>query len=194
MRRIAEPSPDAAPTEIDAALRHRHLAGVTWTWIWPFNYLSLALLILAALRWGAGPERMCMAAMVLMNVGDRAYHAFLGRGTIYASVDIGHLFIDLAAAAIFVGVALRANRVYPLWLSAFQLVSVVSHFAREVNGTFATFAYALMNYGPYYAILAILSGGIWCHARRRRRYGPYPSWRRSSNPSRATAPPSPPTG
>src|SRR3546814_11555383 len=104
-----------------------------------------------------------------MNVADRIYHALVGRGTIYGSVDIGHLIIDMLVAAVFIGVALKANRVYPLWLSAFQLVSVVSHFAREESRKIAELAYFLMNYVPYYALLLILAGGIWRHAVRTRR-------------------------
>ena len=164
------------------------------SWLWIFNLATMALLCLAALRWGAGPERFCAAALFLMNVGDRIYHALAGRGTIYGSVDIGHLVIDLLVAAIFITVALRANRVYPIWLSAFQLVSVVSHFAREASGKIAEIAYFLMNYAPYYCILAILAVGIWRHARRTKRYGPYRSWRTSSNLSPDAARMTPPIG
>lgn len=164
------------------------------SWLWSFNFLSIAILGAAALRWGAGPERICAAALFLMNLGDRVYHALIGRGTIYGSVDIGHLVIDVLVAAVFIGVALGANRIYPLWLSAFQLVSVVSHFAREASGKVAEIAYFLMNYAPYYCILLILTGGIWRHAMRTRRHGPYRSWRTSSHPSPAIAHPLPPTG
>lgn len=151
------------------------------SWIWSFNFLSVAILCAAALRWGAAPERICAAALLAMNVVDRIYHALVGRGTIYASVDIGHLVIDLLVATVFIGVALGANRLYPLWLAAFQLVSVVSHFAREASGKVAEIAYFLMNYAPYYCILLILAVGIALHAMRTKRHGPYRSWRGSSN-------------
>ena len=164
------------------------------SWIWSFNFLSVAILGVAALRWGGSPERICAAALLAMNVADRIYHALVGRGTIYGSVDIGHLVIDMLVAAVFIGVALKANRVYPLWLSAFQLVSVVSHFAREESRKIAELAYFLMNYVPYYALLLILAGGIWRHAMRTRRHGPYRSWRISSSRSPATARTTPPSG
>ncbi|UKK85218.1 hypothetical protein L7H23_03645 [Sphingopyxis sp. BSN-002] len=164
------------------------------TWLWEFNLTTMLLLIVAAWRWGAAPERLCVAVIVFMNLGDRLYHAVIDRGTIYASVDLGHLFIDVTAAAVFIGVALSANRVYPLWLSAFQLVSVISHFAREVDAKLVKSAYGLMTYGPFYFILLILAGGIWMHARRVKRYGPYPPWRTSSSPSRAASQKLPPTG
>lgn len=164
------------------------------TWLWEFNLTTMALLVVAAWRWGAAPERICTAAIVFINLGDRLYHAIVDRGTLYGSVDLGHLFIDVVAATLFIGVALWANRIYPLWLSAFQLVSVVSHFAREMDTKLVRSAYGLMTYGPYYFILLILATAIWMHARRVKRFGPYRSWRTSSNPSPAALRRSPPTG
>lgn len=146
------------------------------------NFVCVSLLSAAALRWGATPERICAVTLFTVTLADPAYHFLMGRGAIYRSVDIGHLVMDLAVAAVFVVVALRANRVYPLWLAAFQLVSVLSHFAREVTEFFPMRAYGYMSFGPYYIILLIMAGGILCHARRSRR-GPHRSWRHSSNPS-----------
>jgi len=158
-------------------------------WLWTFNLVTMALLFVAALRWGAGPERICAATVVAMNLGDRAYHLLIGSDTIYDTVDTGHLILDLAAAALFIGVALQANRIYPLWLSAFQLVSIVAHFVRRVDEQLTILAYGLLNYAPYYFILLILTGGIWAHARRAKRYGPYRSWR--SDPARSVPFPEP---
>lgn len=149
------------------------------------NFVSVGLLAAAALRWGAGPERACAAALFIVTFGDPVYHLLVERGPVYGSVDIGHLLMDIGVAATFIGVALRANRVYPLWLAAFQLVSVLSHFAREVTETFPKLAYGLMTYGPYYLTILIAAGGLWRHARRMGRHGRYRSWRISSNPSPA---------
>ena len=159
-----------------------------------FNIVCVCLLAAAALRWGATPERICAATLFTVTVADPAYHFLIGHGAIYRSVDIGHLVMDVVVAAIFVAVALRANRVYPLWLAAFQLVSVLSHFAREVTDFFPMRAYGFMSFGPYYFILLILAGGIALHARRSRYVGPYRSWRRSSNLSRGVIRRSQPTG
>lgn len=148
------------------------------------NLVSVGLLGAAALRWGAGPERMCAAALFAMTFGDPVYHLLVSHGPTYGTVDLGHLAQDIAVAAVFVGVALQANRVYPIWLAAFQLVSLLSHFAREVTDFFPKLAYGLMSYGPYYTTILILGFGIAAHARRTRRLGRYRSWRTSSNHSR----------
>lgn len=158
------------------------------------NLVSVATLCAAALRWGEAPERSCAATLFVMTYGDAAYHTLLGQGPVYGTVDLWHLIIDLGTAAAFIGIALQANRVYPLWLAAFQLVSVFSHFARELTETFPKLAYGLMTYVPYYVLLLILAGGLWSHAQRRNRHGPYRSWRASSSPSRASARMSRPIG
>ena len=150
------------------------------------NILLVTLLGAASLRWGAAPERICAAVLIFVTLADPLYHLLVGRSTIYGSVDMGHLLIDLALAATFLAVALWANRIYPLWLAAFQLVSVISHFVREVTEIFPKLAYGIMSYGPYSIILMILAAGIWRHRMRVRRYGRYRSWRASSNPLPAT--------
>ncbi len=144
------------------------------------NFLCVGLLGAAALRWGAAPERICVAALVTVTLVDPVYH-LLVRYPVFGTVDVGHLVMDLGVALAFIAVALRSNRVYPLWLAAFQLVSVLSHFAREVTDFFPMLAYGLMSYGPYYIILLIMVAGIAAHARRSRFVGRYRSWRTSSN-------------
>jgi hypothetical protein len=152
------------------------------------NFGLVGLLSAAVLRWGAGPEKICMATLFAVTLGDPVYHILIKRAPIYGSVDLGHLVIDVGVAAIFVAVALRANRIYPLWLAAFQLVSVLSHFAREVTASFPKLAYGLMSYGPFYIILMIMAGGLIFHARRTRYLGRYRSWRSSSSPSLVAGP------
>jgi hypothetical protein len=158
------------------------------------NLVYAAILGAAALRWGDAPERSCAATLFAMTYGDAAYHALLGQGPVYGVVDVWHLALDLGVAAVFIGIALQANRIYPLWLAAFQLVSVFSHFAREETETFPKLAYGLMTYVPYYVVLLIAAAGLWRHALRRSRHGPYRSWRNSSHPSPDGKRPSPPIG
>ena len=155
-----------------------------FTPLWLINAAVVASLMLAAWRWGDAPERICAAVFVFNLVADRAYHAAVGRGTIYLSVDLGHLVIGIASAAALIGVALWANRTYPLWLSAFQGLVVVSHFAREASETVGVLAYALLTYAPSILQIAILALGIALHRRRTRMHGRLPAWRRSSSRSR----------
>lgn len=157
----------------------------SWWWLGEFNMALLAVALAASLRWGASPERLCVAVLIGMQGADLAYHGFAGTDAFYHSVNIGHLVIDVLAAVAFLVIAANANRVYPLWLAAFQWISVLAHFAREVSATVAELAYAYLGYGPFYVAVAVTLGGIAMHARRRRRIGTYRSWRISSNRSQA---------
>jgi hypothetical protein len=156
---------------------------VMFDWVWMLNSALVGLPMLAAWRWGAAPERICAAVFVANLVVDRLYHLVAGRGTIYLYVDIGHLAIGIATAVVLVRVALTANRIYPLWLSAFQGLVIISHFTREASAKVSVPAYALLTYGPSIFQIVILSFGIALHARRLNRYGRYPSWRNSSSRS-----------
>jgi hypothetical protein len=145
--------------------------------VWIANGVIAGSLTLAAWRWGAAPERWCAASLLFMVIADRVYHLIADRGTIYLSVDVGHLAIDLTAAAILIGVALWANRIYPLWLAAFQSLAVLAHFTREASTSVAAMAYAILSYAPTVFLIVILASAIWLHTRRIRRHGPYRDWR-----------------
>jgi hypothetical protein len=150
---------------------------VMFDWVWLFNTVLVGLPMFAAWRWGATPERICAAVFVANLVVDRLYHLAVGRGTIYASVDLGHLVIGVSTAVALVTVALHANRIYPLWLSAFQGLVIISHFTREASARISVLAYALLTYGPSIFQIVVLLSAIALHARRVKRYGKYPSWR-----------------
>ena len=148
---------------------------------------AILLLLAASLPWGAGPERSgagVLAYMLLVNV---LLQWIFGPGRHYSTVDFGTLFIDATAAAMFVAIALRANRVYTLWLAGLQIISLASHPVREIDRHMLPLAYSVMNIAPSYLELIIIAAGLVLHVRRVKRYGPYRSWRTSSSRSRARA-------
>lgn len=145
----------------------------------------IALLALAAWRVGGGPERALAATLLAMAGSDQLYHlAFEGLRFVPAAPTI-HLAIDLAALSATLVVALLANRIYPLWFAAFQLIAVFAHVANDVAPGVASLAYRILYVGPSYFQIILLAGGIWLHRRRTRRHGPYRSWRTSSSLSPA---------
>lgn len=146
-----------------------------------------ATLALAAWRWGAGPERVLAGVLVWFSAGDALNHAIFGDWTDYSAVDAGHVVIEVTALAVSLAVALLANRMYPLWFAAFQLIALLAHVARDIAQPIAPLAYLIMYIGPSYCQIILLAGGIWLHRRRVRRYGRYRSWRNFSYPSPETA-------
>lgn len=152
------------------------------------------ILFLSAFRWGGGPEKVLAGVLVWFRVGDAANHALIDILDLPFAADTGHFVIDLIAAVVALAVAAHANRMYPLWFAAFQLLAVFAHLARELAPGVALLAYRLMYVGPSYFQIMLLAGGIWLHRRRVLRHGPYRSWRSSSPRSPAPARSSWPNG
>lgn len=138
-------------------------------------------LFLCALAWwiGAGPERLAASAIAAMFLLDIPNHLLFGDAT-WVSVDWGHAVIDVLTAGLLVYCGLYANRMYPLWLAAFQLISATSHLSRELSHGMAGQAYSIMIITPSYFELLILALGIHSHMQRKRAWGSYRSWRSCS--------------
>ena len=129
---------------------------------------------------GGGPELACASVLLSMPVADKLYHAIAGEGAFFTQIDVGHFAIDIVTAALFVAIALYANRIYPLCLASFQLVAVLSHFVREISETMAPLAYSIMIVAPSYLELFVIFAAIILHMRRSRKFGRVRDWRQPS--------------
>lgn len=145
----------------------------------------LALVVcLSALFWGAKPERVIALTWLILFEGlDALYHLVWGTNFQLETIDAFHASLDLAGFLIFLFVALSANRMYVLWVAAFQLLSATSHVARELADAISPVAYAVMAIGPSWGILLSLAAGVIAHRRRERVYGEYRDWRWSQSPA-----------
>lgn len=118
-----------------------------------------------------------------MAVVSKTYLFSIDQNPELWAVDRGLFLIDLLVAVTMIAVALRANRMYTLWIAGFQIIAVMAHFARGLSEAISPIAYLIMFVGPSYFQIIILGCGIWLHARRVKRHGTYRSWRSSSNRS-----------
>ncbi len=141
--------------------------------------IFIVLLVAYAVWRGSGPERVVAFTMAGMKLATEAYFAITAVQISLLDADIAMAVIDLTICVILVSVGLYANRMYTLWIAAFQIIALNAHIAREISAGISPLAYAIMYIAPSYFQLFILAGGIWCHARRERKFGPYRSWRRS---------------
>lgn len=154
-----------------------------------YRYVAQMAAFLAVAIWalgkGDGPEKATAWTFVGMGVADRMYHDFITPTSELESVDYWHFTLDIAVLAVLVPIALRANRIYPLLLAAFQLIAVNAHIARDLFTEVSAFAYALMYILPSYGQLVIVTIGVWAHVRRTSRFGRYRAWRKAPEPEPA---------
>lgn len=132
----------------------------------------------ATLAWGAGPERMIAGTwLVFFEILPKLYRAIWSEGYQLEQVDLFYASMDGIAAAVWVFVALYANRNYPLVIAAMQLLVMAAHLARGLIEIISPVAYATMMIAPGWIQLVILATGLARHVSRQRRYGPYREWR-----------------
>lgn len=143
------------------------------------------LVCIAALFWGGGPEKaVALVWVVLFKGADNLYHFAIDQAYQLSSVDLFHAANDVAAAVAFIWIALNANRMYTLWIAAFQLVSVTAHVARDLAETVTPIAYAVMAIGPSWAMLIAMIAGLVGHWRRTKDHGEHRDWRWPMLPDR----------
>jgi hypothetical protein len=138
--------------------------------------LLLCLSFLFATRKGDEPERLVAIILFAMCGFDIANHLFFGDPT-WFEVNPGHFVIDVWALLTITWVALRANRGWPLWLSATQLIVVMAHFAKLLEIDEARRSYWIMTQVPPVMELGGLMIGTWAHMLRQQRIGRYAPWR-----------------
>lgn len=132
--------------------------------------------VLLAARKGDEPERMVAGVLVATFMLDVANHSLFGDPGWFA-VNPGHVVIDGWAFVVLLWVALRANRGWPLWVSASQVLVVLGHAAKLWDLNVVRKAYWAMTQVPFVFQLTVLAIGTMAHAARRRRIGWYHPWR-----------------
>ena len=153
------------------------------------NLVFLVLLVATcvyAFTFGGAPERIgaaiyaaaCLLTFVVVSALPFRFH----------SVEIGIFVIDLLLFAAFVLLALRANRYWPLWVSALLGIGVLGHLAMMLRPQVVAWAYAAILSIWSYPILILVLLGTLAHRKRMTRDGADPSWTRSSDRSIPIAP------
>ena len=119
------------------------------------QYALLALVLFLAWRRGGMPERLAAGILLAALLFDRAFHAAF-RGSIFHQVDLWHFSLDVAMLAAFGGLALYADRKWPMWMAAFQAISTIAHILRAIRPDMLDVVYPILARGPYYGQLIVL--------------------------------------
>ena len=133
---------------------------------------------LAAFIWGAGPERAIAAVwLIFFEVTGLLYDGLVEPAYQLETIDLFLATTDVCVGLLWIVIAVHANRNYPLFMAALQLLVVSAHVARGLIEAIAPIAYAVMVIAPGWRQLLLLATGRARHLRRKRRYGAYRDWR-----------------
>ena len=147
----------------------------------PIVLASLSLFAIAsfyAMSRGGPPERIAAKIVIVWILTDVGYHLIFGPSG-FIVVDPAHLVIDGAELVAITWLALRANRIWPLWAAAAQVMTFFGHIVALLEQGGLNHAYGAMTQVPPYIQLTALVCGAAFHERRFRRIGHYRSWRLS---------------
>lgn len=140
-----------------------------------FAAMMIALALQAALRGGA-PERIAAASLAAAALvtwfanGDTA--------STFTQVQWDVLWIDAGLLCVLLAIALTADRFWPMWIAAFQLVTVAGHGARGYAPDILPSVYWWLLGKTSYPMMALLCIGIERHQRRLREGLPEFAWTR----------------
>ena len=145
------------------------------------NYFFFALLLVISLYAfvaGGGPERIGAGAYALACI---ASHLLFSAPSIkYRFVETGVFIVDIIVFIAFTGIALRANRFWPLWVTALLGLGVLAHMARWAGPGAIPWAYQVIMSIWSYPILALIALGTFKHCQRLKRFGADPDWTSAS--------------
>ncbi|HSI16291.1 MAG TPA: hypothetical protein VK980_00875 [Sphingomonas sp.] len=137
-----------------------------------FNVLLLATCGYAILR-GGTPERLT-GWLLIVAAGLTFVTGW--RPAMFQQVEITMFLIDLTLLVGLVVIALKADRLWPMVLAAFQLDSAAIHILKIVDADMISITYALMVAIWSYPMLLILAIGTLRHQRRLAQFGEDRAW------------------
>ncbi len=152
-------------------------------------YVLLLVCCGYALLRGGGPERIGASiyavgtGLTILARDDAAIR--------YGALEVGPLIVDVAALIAFLVLALCARRLWPLWMTAFQVVGTAGHLAKLADPEMIRWAYAFLLGIWSYPMLLLLALGTFNHRQRLKLFKADPSW--SSFSARSGPPKAGPT-
>jgi hypothetical protein len=151
-------------------------------------YLILAFCCLYAAIRGGTPEQI--GAAIFAGAAVLTTAALSAPSARWGTVEVGAFAVDIAMLVALFALALRAERLWPLWVTALQLIGTAGHAVHFAIPEVIREAYAFVMAFWSYPMLFLLVLGTWNHQRRLARFGVDKSWSSSS----ARSAPRPPIG
>lgn len=144
------------------------------------QYALIAVLAFFAWRGGEAPERQ-IAIIFVAAVFAELLHPLFWPHDGSEHISYVHFVLDAVMFIAFAHVALRANRIYPLWIVAAQLIATLMHFQRAMIDQMHPLAYWALIRLPFYFQMLAFATGLWANRRRRKQGIRSRSWRLTSD-------------
>jgi hypothetical protein len=125
---------------------------------------------------GSKPEKLGAAIVALNMCIDLAVRLWVGRWD-FSAFSGSRFSIDLLEFGLLLLLALTANRVWPIFSAAAQMVAVGGSLAVWGSDGGMEVAYWAVTQSPLFGQLAALALGTFFHSRRQAVVGPYRDWR-----------------
>lgn len=117
-------------------------------------FLVLALVCAFAIARGGREERVVAITSIVASLATLLLLSPFEQR--FERIEIGAAIVDLAVLAIFVGLALRSRRFWPLWVAGIQMTTSFAHIIKAVNIELLPAAYLVAAQFWVYPILLIL--------------------------------------
>jgi hypothetical protein len=140
-------------------------------------YLFFPVLILCcgyAIARGGPPERLCAAVLVIGTA--LTILAAPPPDQRFRHLELGIFMVDVISLFGFMGIALFAERYWPMWMTSMQLVAVMSHATSLLTSTPLPWAYAVAIAFWSYPMLVLLAWGTARHRSRVRQFDSDRAW------------------
>lgn len=138
----------------------------------PALYWAILLfVVIYALRRGRLDERV--AALTCLAGTLATFALSNGQAGKYSGVELPILAVDASAFLVFVLIALKSSRFWPLWVAGFQLSSTLAHFLRALGADMIPRVYAAAERFWIYPIFLAIAIGIWRARSYEQRYPPH---------------------
>jgi hypothetical protein len=129
------------------------------------------LLFSCFIAWLRGGSSEKAAAALLLSAAVLSWVVMDHGKANFSKPEWGLFVVDFALAIALITLSLRADRYWPMWLSALQIVSLLMHPAFGISQNRMAFAYAIASIFWSYPMMLILILGTIRHSQRNQKVG-----------------------
>ena len=122
-------------------------------------YSLLTAVSLLAWRRGRQEERLAAATCVVGTLLTVAVSEEVARR--FGDFNFAAFVIDLVVLLVFLGIALRSRRFWPMWVAGLQLVTTTVHLIRLLNDELLSIVFGTALAVWSYPILLLIGIGAW---------------------------------